>query len=84
MATSTNFRVRPLTILLIVVALVFIAAGVIYLTQPAHALPGFLPGHQAGVARKHTKHGLASFGVAVVALLGAWLTTGTGGRDNNS
>jgi hypothetical protein len=50
--------------------------GVIYVTQTAGHLPAFLPGHMAGSPHKHLKHGLVSFGVAVVSWVGAWLSTG--------
>ena len=41
--------------------------------MPADQLPGFLPGHEAGVTRVHTKHGIAA-GVAGLVLLatGVW------------
>jgi hypothetical protein len=47
----------------------------VYLVTPANQLPSVLPGHTAHATRKHTKHGLAALGVAVVALIGAWFTT---------
>jgi hypothetical protein len=46
----------------------------VYFLIPADQLPGFFPGHEAGVTRVHTKHGIVS-GVAGVVLLaaGVWM-----------
>jgi hypothetical protein len=70
-----NIRIRPLTIVLVVLAAVFVLAGVIYLTRTAADLPAFFPGHTAHSSHHHIKHGLAMFGLAVLALIGAWFTT---------
>jgi hypothetical protein len=45
-----------------------------YLLVPADQLPGFLPGHEAGVMRMHVKHGVVS-GVVGIGLIaaGTWL-----------
>ena len=50
------------------VILLVIAA--VYFLVPADQLPGFFPGHEAGVARVHMKHGIVS-GVVGIALLAA-------------
>lgn len=73
--TANKIRFRPLTGLLIAVAVLFVAAGVIYLTKTAGDLPTIFPGHQAHSVHKHTKHGLAMFGLAGLALIGAWFST---------
>jgi hypothetical protein len=57
-----------LVLTLLGVVLLVIAA--VYFLIPADQLPGFLPGHEAGVARVHAKHGIVS-GVAGVVLLAA-------------
>jgi len=72
---ANKIRFRPLTGLLIAVAGVFVLVGVIYLTKTAGNLPAFFPGHQAHSAHKHTKHGLAVFGLAAISLVAAWFTT---------
>jgi amino acid permease len=64
------------TVLLIIVGIACIAAGAVYLAEPARSLPSFFPGHAAGSAHHHTKHGIVAIGVAVVALAAAWMTTG--------
>lgn len=45
-----------------------------YFLVPADQLPGFLPGHEAGVTRMHVKHGVVS-GVVGIALIaaGTWM-----------
>ena len=57
-------------LILTVLGLVLIVAAVVYFIMPADQLPSFMPGHEAGVARVHMKHGLVS-GVAGVVLLAA-------------
>jgi O-antigen/teichoic acid export membrane protein len=76
--TTPAVRNAPpaVTYTLIGVGVLFAIVGVIYLTQTAGHLPAFLPGHTAGSAHKHLKHGLATFGVAVLSWVGAWLSTG--------
>jgi hypothetical protein len=61
-----------LVLTLLGVVLLVIAA--VYFLVPADQLPGFLPGHEAGVTRVHTKHGIIS-GVAGVILIaaGVWM-----------
>jgi hypothetical protein len=60
-------------VLLIVLGVALIAVGVYYWVTPAGSLPGFFPGHLAGSAHKHLKHGLAALLVGVVCFLGAWM-----------
>lgn len=63
-------------IVLGVLAAVFVALAVVYFTTSANNLPSVMPGHQAGVTRHHTKHGIAMLGLAVVSLVGAWMLSG--------
>jgi len=74
-ATERKIVMRPLTWVLIALAVVFVIAAVVYFTTTATHLPAFFPGHQSGSTKKHTKHGLVMLGLAVVALIGAWFTT---------
>ena len=41
---ARRFRINPLSILLIVVAVAFLVVGIIYLTQTTNHLPSFIPG----------------------------------------
>ncbi len=75
MSTGTRFQMRPVTWLLVVVALLFVILAIVYFVTPANQLPSVLPGHDAHLTRHHSKHGLAMLGVAVLALVGAWFTT---------
>jgi hypothetical protein len=75
MAAERKIVMRPLTWVLIGVAVVCVAAAIMYFTTTATHLPSFVPGHQAGSTKTHTKHGIAMLGLAVVALIGAWFTT---------
>jgi hypothetical protein len=61
-----------LVLTLLGVVLLIVAA--VYFVLPADQLPGFFPGHEAGVARMHTKHGIVA-GVAGLVLLaaGGWM-----------
>jgi hypothetical protein len=54
-------------------AILLIVASMYFLV-PADQLPGFLPGHEAGVTRTHVKHGVVS-GVVGIALIvaGGWM-----------
>jgi hypothetical protein len=56
------------------VALIVIA--IVYWAEPASSLPSFFPGHQAGSAHHHVKHGIAAFFVGLAALVFAWFQTG--------
>jgi len=47
-------------------ALLVVAA--VYFLTPADSLPAFMPGHEAGVARMHYKHGLVAAVVGIVLL----------------
>ena len=62
---------KPIATLLGVVLLVIDA---VYFLVPAAQLPGFFPGHEAGVAHVHTKHGIAAAAVGIVLLAaGVWM-----------
>jgi drug/metabolite transporter (DMT)-like permease len=59
--------------LLTILGVIMLVIAGIYFLVPADQLPGFLPGHEAGVTRVHTKHGIVA-GVAGLVLLasGSW------------
>ena len=70
-----KIRIRPATIVLLVVGVALIAGAVVYFTETAHDLPVFFPGHDAHSTTHHTKHGLAFLTLGVLALAAAWFTT---------
>jgi amino acid permease len=72
---------RWLTVLLALIGVVCIVVSVFYFTETAANLPSFFPGHQAGSAHHHTKHGIAALVVGLLALVGAWITSGTKHAD---
>ena len=69
---------RLLAVLAIVVGIALIAIAIVYWAEPAKSLPSFFPGHQAGSARHHTKHGIAAFLVGLACFVFAWFNTGGG------
>ena len=70
-------RRRLLVWLAIVVGVALIVIAVVYWAEPAKSLPSFFPGHQAGSAHHHVKHGIASFFVGLACLVFAWFNTGS-------
>ena len=62
-----------LVLTLLGVVLLVIAA--VYVLVPADQLPGFFPGHEAGVTRVHLKHGVVS-GMLGLVLMGAGVWMG--------
>jgi hypothetical protein len=61
-----------LVLTLLGIVLLIIAA--VYVLVPADQLPGFFPGHEAGVTRVHLKHGAVSgvLGLVLIAA-GVWM-----------
>lgn len=57
----------------LILGLALIVIAGMYFMMPADALPGFFPGHEAGLARIRVKHGLLSGGLGVVLILAAWI-----------
>jgi hypothetical protein len=70
-----EIKIRPLTIVFLVAALVCFFVAVIYLVDTAANLPAFFPGHAAGSSHHHVKHALAFFLLGAAALVAAWFTT---------
>jgi hypothetical protein len=62
----------------IVLGLLLLALAVLYIVDPAGSLPSFVPGHQAGSAHHHVKHGIAAGLLGVACLVFAWFQTGPG------
>jgi drug/metabolite transporter (DMT)-like permease len=58
-------------VLIILGVILLILAGV-YFMMPADQLPNFLPGHEAGVTRVHTKHGIVAAVAGVVLIVAGW------------
>jgi hypothetical protein len=54
---------------------VLLVIAAVYVLVPSDQLPGFFPGHEEGVTRMHTKHGVVS-GVLGLILIGAGVWAG--------
>ena len=59
---------------LTVLGVILLVIAAVYFLVPADQLPGFMPGHEAGVTRVHVKHGIVSGVVGIVLLAaGVWM-----------
>jgi hypothetical protein len=71
---------RSRALIAVVGGCLLIAVAALYVLEPAHALPAFLPGHVgpggAEYGHHHIKHGIAAFVVALAAFAYAWFRTG--------
>ena len=74
---------RELILPAIAVGLVLLVIGVVYVVEPAGSLPSVFPGHAAGSAHHHIKHGIAALLLAAAAFVYAWFQTGPS-RDAES
>ena len=72
MNTRTN---RLLGIAAAVIGVGLLVVAVVYWAESADALPGFLPGHEAGSSTHHVKHGIAAAIVALALFAYAWFQT---------
>ena len=55
----------------VLIGVLLLIAAALYFITPAGSLPGFLPGHEAGVATPHTKHGILALALALCAFVAA-------------
>ena len=60
-------------LILMLLGIALIVVAVMYFVMPADALPGFFPGHEAGVTRVHMKHGIVAGVAGVVLLAIGWI-----------
>ena len=68
---------RPqLIIPAVILGIALLALAVLYWVEPAHSLPSFIPGHEAGSDHHHVKHGLAAAFLAAGAFVFAWFQSG--------
>jgi hypothetical protein len=71
---------RPLAAAAVLAGIVLLIVAVVYFADSAANLPSFFPGHEAGSAHHHVKHGIAALVVALGAFVFAWFQTGPAGR----
>ena len=67
---------RLLVALGIVAGIVLIVISAVYFAEPAKSLPSFFPGHQAGSAHHHVKHGIAALLVGLACFVFSWFRSG--------
>jgi amino acid permease len=61
-------------LILILLGVVLLIVAAVYFVVPADQLPGFFPGHEAGVTHTHIKHGILAGILGVVLLAaGVWM-----------
>jgi hypothetical protein len=70
-----NIQGNPMKLVLTLLGVVLLIVAAVYVLVPADQLPGFFPGHEAGVSRVHMKHGVVS-GVLGLVLIGAGIFMG--------
>jgi hypothetical protein len=70
---------RPALIIpAVILGVLLLALAILYFAEPAHSLPSFIPGHEAGSNHHHVKHGLAAAFLAAAAFVFAWFQGGGG------
>jgi hypothetical protein len=74
--SAVVFKEDPsMKLILTLLGVILLVVAAVYFLVPADQLPGFFPGHETGLDRIRTKHGIAS-GVAGVVLLAAGMWMG--------
>ena len=59
---------------LTLLGVILLVIAAVYFLVPADQLPGFMPGHEAGVTRVHVKHGVVSGVIGLILLAaGVWM-----------
>jgi hypothetical protein len=67
---------RPeLVVPAVLVGILLLALAVLYCVDSAGSLPSFIPGHEAGSAHHHVKHGIAAAILGVGCFIFAWFQT---------
>ena len=67
---------KPITMLLIIIGVLFIALGIYYFVTPAGSLASWAPGYTAGSTHMHFKHGLAPTFLGLGSWVLAWFSLG--------
>ena len=70
-------------IVIVIIGVLAVVAGILYLTEPAHALPTFFPGHLAHATGKHPNRGIAGVVVGAVLIVIGAVVALTGNRQRN-
>jgi hypothetical protein len=67
---------RDLVLPAVIAGVLLVALALLYFVDSADSLPSFIPGHEAGSAHHHVKHGVAALFLGVGAFIFAWFQTG--------
>jgi uncharacterized membrane protein HdeD (DUF308 family) len=67
--------------LAVILGIVLIVIGIVYFAESASSLPSFFPGHEAGSAHHHVKHGIAAVLLGIACFIFAWFNTGPKKQD---
>jgi len=59
-------------LILSLLGVVLLIVAAVYFMMPADQLPSFFPGHETGVTRMHTKHGIVAAVAGLVLLVAGW------------
>ena len=60
----------------VLLGLLLLALAILYFVDSASALPSFIPGHEAGSAHHHVKHGIAALLLSLGCFAFAWFQSG--------
>ena len=63
---------KPIVLIAALLGVICLVVAVVYFALPADSLPSFFPGHAAGDAGRHYKHGIGALVVALVLFAFAW------------
>jgi len=56
----------------IIVGVILIVVAAVYFLVPADSLPSFFPGHETGLMRVRTKHGMLAGTLGIVLIALSW------------
>lgn len=59
-----------------ILGVLLLVVAALYFADTAGSLPSFFPGHEAGSAHRHVKHGIAALVVALACFAFAWFQSG--------
>ena len=58
--------------IVIVIGVILVIVAAVYFLVPADALPKFFPGHETGLMRIRTKHGMLAGALGIALLAAGW------------
>ena len=59
-------------LIIAILGVILLVIAAVYFLVPADSLPGFFPGHETGLARVRTKHGMMAGGLGIILLGISW------------